>query len=189
MTEVSFPPNWLPDPGQLNGIGEGIRDVALSALRSFERADRYERTYVGHGTQTPVVVSAAKQLSVVCSRVFVGRAGEQQYQFYNGSQGKAGFQTAQFFVELSAPWPKQQGGNSSSAIATPRIDESRAELWKDGLIVFGGMLALSLGGVARPWDTERSPSGRGQEIAVGPLVSRNPQGGQASWVIDLQVEL
>lgn len=185
---VEFPPReqWIPDPDRLNKVGEGLLEVAFGALGHYDLADRYERTYVGHGTEAPVVRSVAKQLTVVCPRVFVGRAGEEQFQFVKGEAGKYGYQTAQFMVELSAPWPSPQGGQRSSAIATTAIDDHRAPLWRDGLVVWAAMLGLALGGIARPWPCRTE---RGEQIAVGQLAAKDPAGTQASWIVQVQVEL
>lgn len=185
---IDFPnrDQWIPNLDQLNAVGEGLRDIAVGALGVYDRAARYDRVYVGHGTEAPVVRSVAKQLTVVCTKLYLGRAGEEQFQFTKGSTGKLAFQTAQFMVELSAPWPTNQGGQRSTAIATPAIDEHRQELWRDGLVVFAAMVTLAAGGIEAPWP---HTSNRGEEIAVGPLTAKDPSGTQASWVIQVQVQV
>lgn len=179
------PASWIPDVDILNHIGEGLLEVAIGALQLFGLGERYERRYVGHGTEAPVVPSKAKQLTVVCTKVYVGRAGEEQFQFAKGAVGAMAFQTAQFMVELSAPWPAPtKGGTHPALTSTTELDESRSILWREGFIVWAAMIGMVLGGVSRPWVSTGTVDG----LAVGPLQPKDPAGAQASWVFQVQAQ-
>lgn len=187
---ATFPElGWLPDTGQLNAVGEAVLAVSAGALEQHStRAapgapllpfSLYERVFVGHGQEAPVEPSVRRQLTVVCTEVLAGRAGEQQYQFVKGSSGKLAFQTAVFSVEVSIPYPKQQG----RAIPTDAITETRTAIWHDGLVVLAALRALCLGGVSHP------AIPRCDDVAIGSLQARSPTGGEASWTIDVLVQL
>lgn len=180
---VTFPEpaQWITDIDALNVKGEALLGVAAGALDLYGlEADRYEREYVGHGSTTVVEPSKANQLTVTCLRLFIGRPGEEQFQLFKGAIGQAGFQTAQYAVKLSAPWPIRQGDRP---IMTSAIDEARAQLWRDGLVVWEASLALALGAV------QVEGFDRQNEIALGPLVPIDPKGGAASWRFEVHVLL
>lgn len=180
------PAAWIPRPDILNDVGEGLLAVAVGALTVHGLGERYERRYVGHGTEAPVVPSKAKQLTVVCTKVYVGKAGEEQFQFARGAPGIIAFQTGQFMVEMSAPWPvPTKGGTHPALTPTTELDASRAMLWREGFIVWAAMIGVVLGGVGRPWERDGEPAG---DVAVGPMVPKEPAGGQASWTFQVQVQ-
>lgn len=181
MRGVKFPDpvHWIVDIDALNAKGEALLNVTAGALDLYGlEADRYEREYVGHGHSTVVEPSKAHQLTVTCLRLFVGRPGEEQFQLFKGAIGQAGFQTAQYAVKLTAPWPKRQG---EQAIATPEIDAARAQLWRDGLVAWEAALALALGAVTVEGITRQN------EIALSALEPIDPKGGAASWRFEVHV--
>lgn len=193
------PATWIPNVDVLNDVGEGLLSVAAGALDLFDDptapagetrtlAARYERQYVGHGTEAPVVHSKAKQLTVVCPRVYIGRAGEEQYQFAKGEAGKFGYQTGLFVIELSAPWPAptRGGGAAPALVPVPDLDLARGQVWRDGTVVFAAMIGLALGGIQRPWEPSNV---RADGMAVGPLAAKDPSGGAASWTCQVHVEI
>lgn len=204
LTPADFPQpeTWIPNIEVVNDVGEGLLDVAVGALDLFPDptppsgesrtlAARYERRYVSHGTAAPVVTSKAKQITVVCTRIFIGRAGEERYQFVKGESGSYGYQTGQFLIELSAPWPAGVEPSGPGLSATTDFDRQRAALNRDAVVVFSAMMGLALGSVTRPWMATTPPPGsvRGDGMAVGPMLPRDPSGTAASWTCLVHVEL
>lgn len=190
---ITYPddPLWLPDTGRLNDVGRDLLAVALGALEQQQLFGggpgvspvdpaRYERTYVGHGSRASVPPSKANQLTVTLTNVAPGLAGSQTYSAPQGQPGRYAMQSAVFMVELSQPWPARQG---PAPVKTTDVDAARERLWRDGLIVWAAFIALALGGV-------RAPSiPNCNDVAVGPMVPRDPNANVASWVIDVTVQL
>lgn len=185
---ITYPddPLWLPDTGRLNDVGRDLLAVASGALEQQQMFGQpvdpasYERVYVGHGSRVSVPPSRAKQLTVVLTSVAPGLPGAQVFTAPQGQPGRYGTQAAVFNVELSQPWPARQG---PAPVKTTDIDAARERLWRDGLIVWAAFIALALGGVQAPSIPNCN------DVAVGPMVPRDPNANVASWVIDVTVQL
>lgn len=186
MTTFAFPytPDvWPPDPDALDTLGTNLLDLATQALDRMGRytpanGAQYERVFVGHGLEIPIEPTATKQLTVLCSRVFLGRGGEERYQFPMGNLGAVSFHTAQFQLEVSWPWPMRDGRTPAPLES---INEAREGLWTDALIVWDALNALMLGGVT----PALVPEG---QMHVGPLTPKPTRGRQGTWRVQVQLQ-
>lgn len=171
----------MPDVDALSGTGETILAVAAFGLDRGGRGDDYTRLVVSHGDAVPVEPGKAGQLTVTCHRVFIGKAGQERFQFPMGEPGTQAEVTAVYAVELSHTWPSR--GAQGAATPVDPLSEAREALWRDGWCVFSALRAAGLGGIS----PALAPTGNG--VIVGPLTPRGPLGGFATWVMDVAVEL
>lgn len=181
--DLAFPDlaTWLPHIPILNDAADATLDVAHGALHVIGTGDLYDRRTVTHGASAPVEPGdRGGQLYVTVPQVFLGRPGEQQYQLDHGAQGRYGFRTAVFRVRLVKPWPFRESDGQPTQ--TPKLDAARRTLFDDGMVVWSALVAWALGGVIHPKIQPRV-----NEIHVGPLTAADPQGGQASWTIDVSI--
>lgn len=188
---------WMPDgEEQFTLIAEGLLQVALHTLGLFPtgapagqpqtRAERFKRVMVTHGQKPPINSDKMRELVVAAQYVFIGRAGEENYQYLKGSVGIAGFVTARYVIQLAEPWVMPTGGYAPAPARSDRIAQAADELYTDAYIVWSSMVALMLGGISpRPWPTK---SERGEQIMVGPLTAVDPAGNMAGWSIEVQVQ-
>jgi hypothetical protein len=185
---VTFPVGpWIPDTGIVNDIGTDLLTVVGASLDLFGYGVRYERRFVGHGTEAAIEPSKANQLTIVWSDMYLGRAGEKQFQFAKGALGKFAFAVAEYDIEITQPYPKRQG---REAIRTTDIAAHRANLWRDSYIVWAGLVALANGGLTPPSGgalakVQRQDNG----VMVGEIGMKGPAGGEASVVIKVGVQL
>jgi len=205
MPNPTFPPfPWIPQNGVRPAIiADGLLSVAYNSLSQFlvdptaqqgdpdyleVRSAPYNRHYIAHG-QTPVFQPnwQGKQMMLSLQRIYIGRAGKQQFQFKEGNSGSYAATVGQYILELGAPWPTQSGGLTPQAVRSDQMQEAAADLMTDAHIVWSALLALSLGGVTPyPWP-ENAP--RADEIIVGPMEAYDPRGGVAGWHCQIDVAL
>jgi hypothetical protein len=184
---VTFPVGpWLPDVNMLSDIGEDIRTIALAALTLFGFADRYERTVLGTGA-VPVEPSKANQLTVAGIDHYLGKAGQKQFLFHENAPGKYAFETAEYEIEITHPYPKRQG---AQALRIADIAVYRAGLFRDYYIVWGAMKGVALKGVIPPaggalWQAMDKSNG----FMVGESTLKPPKGGEASISLKVAVQL
>jgi hypothetical protein len=185
---VSFPPGqWFPDIQILNDIGNALLTVSIAGLKLFGLDTRYERKFFGHGViAAPVEPSKANQLTIITGRMFLGKAGQEQFSPPEGAPGRFAFQTVDYEVEITNPWPMRQG---TQALKTTDIAAVRANLNRDAFVLWSTLTALALGGVVAPAGALQDALSKRNGVVVGPMQPRGPAGGEASYLTTVSVQL
>ena len=187
---VSFPLNsdWIPDDEQLVNSGAGLLAVVGGALDQRGYGQAYARRIFSHGETIPWYLPPGPdkgQIIVNLTQFSLGRAGEEQFQFGSGNLGKIMQRTMRFTVEVVNAWPQIQGGVTPQLQSDTALMEATASLWRDGLVAWSALQALALGGVKT--DPPVAPTVQ-DNILVGAMTPKGPQGGFAAWSIEVQIQ-
>jgi hypothetical protein len=188
---VTFPAIWIPPPEIvpltiLYDLGMDILTVAGAALDLFGLGERYERKYVGAGAEAALEPSRAGQLTVNLTKHMLGRQGAEQFQFDDGAIGKYAFETANYSIEVTLPYPKR----GQVAAKTPDIATYTSAVQRDSYVVFEAMKGVALGGIVPPMGGQlQIRQAMNNKIMVGPLAPKGPAGGEASYTMTVAVQL
>lgn len=203
---VEFPytaDTWIPNLEQLGDGGQIILDVAGQALDHFPagadsgttpgttRGTPYQRRLLTTGQIVPMIPNQDGQLTVSLFEVFIGRAGEQRFQFYKGSLGTMDQRVARYLVQLTRKSPTVQGGIAPRMAATDDLVDYARTLWVDGYVVWSALLAMCLGGVKNSvTGAVLSPGPLVQDnVLIGPMTLDPPAGGLATAKIEVIVQM
>lgn len=170
---------WIPNTDVLTTTGTALLNMAVDTLTAFGYAADYDRMLLSHGLVLPVE-PGVNQILVGCSRLFLGRPGQEEFTVAAGASGKFAFQTAVFAIEIWRQWPIRQ---RQQAISVGAIAAVREKLWRDAVIVYSGALGLALGGVIS------DPVISAANIHVGTMLPKGPGGGLAGWSVEVDVVL
>ena len=183
---VTFPiPGWLPNPDQLQDSGATLLGVVADSLDQLGSPNRnFQRRLFTHG-ETALWIPDADQIVVSLAKVYLGRAGEEQYQFDKGVLGKYGFVTLAFDVAVvHGGWPTVEGGIGPRLPEQNALMSATSSLWHDGWVAFSALRALALGGITT---TPPVCPIVQDNVMVGPMSAKGPSGKNAG--LELQVLL
>lgn len=198
---VGFPQSasdWIPNLEQVRTSANIILQVAGQALDYFpvaggqnKRGEVYKRRVLSTGRVVPIVPNQDGQLSVSVFNFYIGRAGEQRFQFFKGDLGSYSQRVMVFLVRLARLSPTITGGIAPKIQKESALDEQSNELWVDAYIVWSALLAMALGGVTNAQTGKQlSPAPITQDnLLIGPCAFPEPNGGVASAEIEIAVQL
>lgn len=174
------PEAWIVSPARVADVGKLLLRVACAGLAVYGLDARYERRLFTFGKAPVLEQSTARQIAVVCTKVQLGQAGQELFQFNRHEIGRSAFQTAIYDIELAGPFPVRQHGEPATKV--PDVDSFSSELCTEGFVVWNTLLAVMHGGVSLP-------TVEAKDMLVSPMVPKDPQGRVAAWAISVAMQL
>lgn len=188
---VTFPSayQWLPNPDYLGDVGATLLSVCQAALEKYSRNAENYRAILAQSTAGLAWRRENKDSSytllVSLDSVQCGKAGQKDYTFADGLQGKMGYVVAQYTVSLANPQATPRGGMAPALPPEAALLAQSLALWRDGWAVWAAVRSLALGGVKTTPPILPTPR---DQILPGPLTPKE-SGGMISLEFGVEVQL